>query len=165
VALAHELGAVLVPADHEHERLVPLDQPAQPRRELCPQRDRQHARDVTRSPSIDGSCVDHGCAAVTEPPEGIEAERGQTGLRDPKDRGPGPVHLAQVVEVGRVAPEPVEERLDESVLVRRGEQRIGAALIADRRPTAVTGRRRAEAPRTVGRVHSQVVGQRQQLLV
>jgi hypothetical protein len=83
VALAHQLGAVLVGTDHEHERRVPLDQPAQPRRELAAA-DRQHPG-CDPQPSIDGSCVDHSCAAVDEPPEGVKAS-GQTGLRAP---GPG----------------------------------------------------------------------------
>ena len=57
-ALAHEIGAILVVAEHEHERPVGLDEPAEPTREHGPQLDRQRARDVPGREVLDRADVD-----------------------------------------------------------------------------------------------------------
>ena len=61
-ALAHELGAILVFAEHEHERPVGFDEPTQPTLEDGPELDRQRARNVTGREVFDRPDVDESGA-------------------------------------------------------------------------------------------------------
>lgn len=164
-ALADQLGAVLPGVEDEDQGPVALDKPSEPRRELVAQGDGQRAGDVTGRPRRHGAGVDEDGAVVQLPPERRQVEGGEWRLGSAEDRRPGPVHLPQLPEVGRVGAEAGQEGGDEGLLVGSGEQRVAAPLLLDGRPAPVVGRRRAEAARPVGGEHRRVVGQGQELVV
>ena len=91
-ALTHELGAILVVAEHEHERPVGLDEPTQPTREHGPELDRQRARNVTGREVFDRADVDKNGAVGDQLAELRDADAVERRKR-PVEAGSAPVHL------------------------------------------------------------------------
>ena len=98
VALAHQLGAVLVGADDEQQRPLAVDEPPQPRCELVAQRDGQRPGNVACSPGGDRSGVEDLCAVLDMAVKRGQLERREGRLRHAQQVRSVTVHLTQVVK-------------------------------------------------------------------
>ncbi len=136
-----------------------ISQPAEPGGERLTERDRQRPRDMTggkrghRADINDERPIASQAADLTRP------QAAEPGGFDAVDGGAAPVDLPQPQEIGRVAAQPAEQHLHESVLARRAEQQVPCLLGADGGGALRTSRRRAERPGSIRRVHGQVIGQ------
>ena len=161
-ALAGQLPAVLVLVQDEDQRPGVVQQPAQPAGERRAQLDRQRPGDVAGRERGDGAGVDHQPAAGQVLLDLVGREQGQDPPVAAEQLGADPVALPQPQEVRRVAAEAGQQLGHEGVLVGGGQQPVVAAFGANGGRALVTGRGGAERAGAVGRVHRQLVGQRQE---
>ena len=112
-----------------------------------------------------------GRASTTTPPPARCARtwsvesRGRTRQSAAEQLGADPVALPQPQKVRRVAAEAGQQLGHEGVLVGGGQQPVVAAFGADGGGPLAPDRGGAERAGAVGRVHGQLVGQRQEPLV
>lgn len=161
-ALADEVGAVDRVVEHEHDGPVEVDEPAEPAGEHRAVLDRDRPGGVRPCEGGDRAGVDEGGAVGEVLPDGVEIEAGQVRYRRVQARADA-VQLGELGEVVGEGPEASHEGLHESVLVVDPHKRVGGSLDADGGRPRRSGRRRAEGPGAMGRVHRQVIGQRQDL--